>query len=225
MISPTFIKRFNTAAELARNGKHKEALEAFNKINNPLEDPKENRVITGEFLGTVELRKAYCLMDLKRYEEARNLFESDIMKATLGQFDTETLYFYFFSFANTLGNLGEIKEMDKNMSKALNIAAEELGDVKKCEDAWYWLLFWAKEHKEWKYLEEQAISAHKFGVNSKSSFLQNLAGEFGCYAEKGLGKIDKSKKGAEQIIARLKEAKADKKKIKVWEDFLKSLSK
>lgn len=222
-VSPTFIKRFNQAAALAREGKYEEALEAYEKINDLFDNPEEARMMTGEFMGMIELRKAYCLMDLERYEETRQLFESDILRAALGQFNKETLYDYFFSYGNVLGYLGLIEEMGNAMTKALNIAAEELDDLKRCENVWYWIMYCAKEHGEWKYLEEQCINAHKFGVKNESHYLQHIAGQFGCYAYRGLGKIDEARRGAEVILGRMRAAKAAKENIKEWEDFLESL--
>jgi len=220
MISPTLIKRFNEAAALAREGKHEEALKAYENMYAPFEDPKETRVETGEFLGTVEMRKAYCLMDLGRYKDARKVFESDILQATLGQFSNETIYDHYFSFGNTLGNLGEIENMDRALTKALSIASETLGDLKRSEQCWYWILFWAKKAEKWQFLETRCVNAHQFGVNNGSMMLQLRAGEFGCHAYRGLGKLDKAERGARITIQRYRDAKAPRNKIQEWEDFL-----
>ncbi len=224
-VSKTFIERFDKAAALAREGKYEEALHAYDDLHAPFEDYNEARVMTGEFMGMIELRKAYCLMDLKRYDKARTIFESKLVEAALGQFNKATLYDYSFSYGNTLGFLGAIREMNEVMGKALQIAFQELDDLKLCEDTWYWRMYWAKEHQQWAYLEEQCINAHKFGVRNKSIVLQIRAGEFGCYAYRGFGKIEKAKRGAKIIIKRYKDAKADAKIIKEWEDFLLSLDK
>lgn len=224
-VSKTFVERFNEAAGLARQGKYEEALEAYDNIHAPFADYSEERVMTGEFMGMIEVRKAYCLMDLERYDEAKEIFESKLVKAALGQFNKATLYDYFLSYGNTLGYLGDIKKMNAVMYKALSIAAQELDDMKKQEDIWYWIMYWAKKHKKWFYLEEQCVNAHKTGVRNKSIVLQVRAGEFGCYAYRGLGKLDKAKRGAKIIIKRYKDAEADDKVIKEWEDFLISLGK
>jgi len=222
-VSKTFIERFDKAAALAREGKYEEASHAYDNIHAPFEDYNETRVMTGEFMGMIELRKAYCLMDLKHYDEARRIFESKLVEAALGQFNKATLYDYFFSYGNTLGFLGAIKEMNRVMGKALQIAVHEPDDLKRCEDTWYWIMYWAKKHEKWVDLEEQCVNAHKFGVRNKSIVLQVRAGEFGCYAYRGLGKIDKAKRGARIIIKRYKDAKASEEVIKEWDDFLKSL--
>lgn len=224
-VSRTFVERFNEAAGLARQGRYEDALEAYDNIHAPFEDYHEERVMTGEFMGMIEIRKAYCLMDLGRYDEARTIFESKLVKAAIGQFNKATLYDYLFSYGNTLGYLGAIKKMDTIMRKALVIALGELDDLKKLETVWYWIMYWAKKHEQWSYLEEQCINAHKTGIRNKSIVLQVRAGEFGCYAYRGLGKVDKAKRGAKIIIKRYKDAKADDKIIKEWEDFLLSLDK
>ncbi|MGB3340625.1 MAG: hypothetical protein WBB37_03990 [bacterium] len=224
-VSRTFVERFNEAAGLASQGRYEDALEAYDNIHAPFDDYSEERVMTGEFMGMIEIRKAYCLMDLERYDEARTIFESKLVKAALGQFNKATLYDYFFSYGNTLGYLGAIRKMDTVMSKALAIALQELDDLKKLETVWYWIMYWAKKHEQWVYLEEQCINAHKTGIRNKSIALQVQAGEFGCYAYRGLGKIDKARRGAKIIIKRYKDAEADEKMIKEWEDFILSLDK
>jgi tetratricopeptide (TPR) repeat protein len=173
----------------------------------------------------IELRKAYCLMDLNHYEEALKIFRSKLVDAALGQFNFATLYDYYYSYGNALGYLGDIKGMAEVMIKALNIAANELDDLKKCEDSWYWIMYWTKKAEDWQYLEDRCIDAHKFGVRNKSIFLQIKAGEFGCYAYRGLGKIETARRGAKIIIKRYKDANASRKVIKEWEDFLESLDK
>jgi len=224
-VSRTFVERFNEAAGLASQGRYEDALEAYDNIHAPFDDYNEERVMTGEFMGMIEIRKAYCLMDLERYDEARTIFESKLVKAALEQFNNATLYDYFFSYGNTLGYLGAIKKMDTVMNKALAIALQELDDLKKLEAVWYWIMYWAKKHEQWVYLEEQCISAHRTGIRNKSIVLQVGAGEFGCYAYRGLGKIDKARRGAKIIIKRYKDAEADEKIIREWEDFLLSLGK
>lgn len=224
-VSRTFVERFNEAAGFAQQGRYEEALEAYDNIHAPFDDYTEERIMTGEFMGMIEIRKAYCLMDLERYDEARKMFESKLVKASLDQFNRSTLYDYFFSYGNTLGFLGDIKKMDKAMHRAMAIAMQELDDLKKIESVWYWIMFWAKKHQKWAYLEEQCIDAHKAGVRNKSIVLQVRAGEFGCHAYRGLGKFEKAKRGAKIIIKRYKDAEADTEIIKEWEDFLLSLEK
>jgi len=224
-VSRTFVERFNEAAGLAHQGRYEEALEAYDNIHAPFDDYNEERIMTGEFMGMIEIRKAYCLMDMERYDEARAIFESKLVKAALGQFNKASLYDYFLSYGNTLGYLGAIKKMDGVMCKALTIALGELDDLKKLETVWYWIMYWAKKHGQWAYLEEQCTNAHKAGIRNKSIVLQVRAGEFGCYAYRGLGKIDKAKRGAKIIIKRYKDAEADDSIVKEWEDFLLSLDR
>lgn len=222
-VSKTFIERFDKAAALAREGKPEEALKAYEHIHAPFEDYNEARVMTGEFMGMIEVRKAYCLMDLKRYEDARVIFSSKLVHAALGQFNHAALYDYYYSYSNTLGILGQIKEMNKMMKKAIRVAMQDLGDVKLCEDAWYWVLHWLRKEEDWYNLEGECMEAHAFGVRNKSVKLQVWAGEFSCYAYRGLNKIDKARKSVTMIIKRYKDAQARPEKIRKWEDFLASL--
>ena len=94
MLSPKAVAIFNQAAELARAGKIQQALSMYESIINGTVIPKDELASMGELLGLVDLRRAYCLMDLRRYKEARDVLESRSMKKYLSQFDAETAYDY-----------------------------------------------------------------------------------------------------------------------------------
>lgn len=175
LTSPDMIQAFNTAAGLARDGELERSLHAWNELLEPSQ-PRTGPtpVLSGEFLGVAQMRRAWVLMDLERYERARECLEADLMQACLGQFPLATLYEYFFSYANTLGQLGEIDAMDDAMSRALGIAAEELGDANRCEQCWRWLVRHAQTAGAWEYLAREMPSLIAFASNAGLRRLEQL---------------------------------------------------
>jgi hypothetical protein len=218
-ISPTFVMRFNQAATLVRNERVLEALLALERIYNEFDDSAEPRVVTKEFRGLVEMRKAYLLMDLGRYEEALAVMTSPIVETSRTHFSNELLYDHFFSLGNIHGNLGNLEKMDKAMMFAIDIASEELNFLEKCNRAFYWTMYWAKEAEEWDFLEEQCQAAHSFGVLRESYWLQHQASEFGCHAYRGQGRLEGAQLGARLIIERLTDGGADAERIDNWREF------
>ena len=166
MISEEYIEIFNQASLLTRQGKLEEALIRWDLIVAPQDKPDKSKVVTGDFLGQAHMRKAWVLMDLERYEEALEIFLSEVMAALITQFSLETLYDYFFSYANTLGSLGRIEEMDDKFTRALNIASEEFGDQAKCEQCWQGLLTHARKHDALDYLIQESERCVQFSVNN-----------------------------------------------------------
>lgn len=162
-ISPELIALFNQAAGLSREGRFEESLAVWDQLLGPhhQQDPEKHLVLTGDFLGQATMRKAWVLMDLGRHQEAREVFASEIMQACLGQFELPVLYEYFFSYGNTLGTLGDVKGMDDKLSRAMGIAAEELGDYQKLRQCWLNLLDHAVRNRAWKYILEESPSCLK----------------------------------------------------------------
>jgi len=222
-VSKTFVERFDTAAALAREGNFEAALKAYAQIHAPFSDRNEARVMTSEFLGLIELGKAYCLIKLERMQEAKGLFESKTMKTAHTQLPKKTLYEYYYLYGNTLGNLGMIIEMDAVLKRALHVALYDLDDSTLCVKAWHWILYWAKRHEEWVYLEEQCYAAKSFSVKYDNPQIQDKALEFSCYAYRGLGKIDRARSCAQHVLKRHRDTQASSASVKEWERFLVSL--
>lgn len=176
-VSSIFVNRFDEATNLERNGNHAEALEKYQAIFRDEDGGKSERVITAEFYATVEMRKAYCLMDLQKYQEAKAIFE-ELDDFFAGQLNTLRLYDFYFSYGNTLGNLGLLKEMEDKMARAMNIAAEYLEDGEKFRKVWHWMLYWEAFHQAWESLSEHSVSAYGFGVENNDLELQAIALKF-----------------------------------------------
>ena len=224
MTSEQYIEMFNEAADLARSGKQKNALEIYEKISKTKAGIANKDLTSGDFFGVVELRKAFCLMDIDRYVEARKVLESEKMQGFLSKFEHETMFEYFFCCGNTLGNLGETHLMEDCLSRALAVAAEHLGDLQKCENCWYFIMYWAKQHMKWEFLEQQCVAAHMFGTDNDSIYLQQKALEFGCFAYNGLGKTDKARKAAEVVLERLRASGSKESTLVEWKKFLATLA-
>lgn len=222
-ISPTFIRRFEAAARLGDSGNPEQALLAYERILAPLENLSEPREVTIEFLGNIELRKVYCLIDLQRFEEAKAICESSKMRdAYVEQLSPPSLYEYHLAYANVLGRLGHLAEMNEQVVAAINLAAEKLGDLKRCERAFKLSFIHAQAHHAWPYLLEQSRIAHQFGMSNRSFYLQLIAGEFAFFALRGLGQKEEARRGAAKIIERYQQAGVPD-KVREWEDLLASV--
>ena len=207
-VSATFVERFDTAAALARDGQFDDALKAYARIHAPFKDRTEVRVMTSEFLGMIELGKAYCLIKLERMQEAKDLFESRTMETAHTQLPKKTQYEYHFLYGNTLGNLGMIVAMDTVMKRALQVALDDLEDMTLCARTWHWILYWAKRHRDWVYLEEQCYAARAFSMKHNDPVIQEEALEFSCHAYRGLGKIEKARRCAQNVLKKYRGAQA-----------------
>lgn len=175
-ISAKLIEQFNNAAGLARAGDFESALVAWDRLLNPApEHKKEQRFLSGDFLGQSYMRKGWVLMDLNRHAEACAVLEDEVMQPCLGQFNLENLYEYFFSYANALGNLGEVEPMDTAFCKAMNIAAEHLGDARRMHNCWNNLLYWGEQAGVWDYLLREAEACRQFATNVSDDELIELA--------------------------------------------------
>jgi len=132
-------------------------------------------MVTGDFLGQSMMRKAWVLMDLHRYEEAKQALEEDVLKACLGQFAMPVLYEYFFSYGNTLGSLGDIAGMDDALTRAMAIAAEELGEYPRVAQCWRNLFEHATRAQAWDYLARECPSCVTLAERCGDEDLAELA--------------------------------------------------
>ncbi len=211
-ISPELIEQFNKAAQLAREGKYEESLAGWNRLLFPSKEDKQDKskMMSGHFLGIAMMRRAWVLIDLKNYEEAKRAFEEDIMKACLGQFSMHELYEYYFSYGNTLGELGDLDGMDDAFSRAINIAAKEIGDLSRCELTWKNLMSFAENFQAWEYLERESKNALTFAENSNSELLKFEAKWYHILALKGLNQVERAREEAELMLKDLRKMDADK---------------
>lgn len=209
-ISPQLIQQFNEAADLAREGEFEASLAAWNRLLNPTdEDKREKRVTTGDFLGQSYMRKAWVLMDLQRWAEAREVFEDEVLQACLGQFSTENLYEYFYSYANTLGILGEVEPMDVAFSKAMHIAAEHLGDAQRLHYCWKNLMYFAEITESWDYLLGEVDACIQLAANIGDEKLGTMGQLNKALALANLGRNAEARSIVEPAMERARATGAD----------------
>ena len=210
-ISPELIEQFNKAAQLAREGKYEGSLAEWDRLLFSSKEDKQDksRMMSGHFLGIAMMRRAWVLIDLRKYEEAKQAFEEDIMKVCLGQFSVPELYEYFFSYGNTLGELGDINGMNDAFSRALKIASEELKDLSRCELTWTNLMLFAERAQAWEYLEGESRKAQLFAKNVISDLLMFKSKWHHIVALKGLNRIEEARKEAEIMLKALRKIDAD----------------
>lgn len=199
LVSESLVDLFNQAAAHAREGNHAAAMELWDAIIHPKEKPHPSIVATTDFLGQTYMRKAWSLTDLGKFAEAKAMFESDFIRAALAQFDLKVLFDYFFSYANVLGELGEIKRMDDKFSRALNIAADR-GDAFNAQLCWLNLMHYAEMHQDWEYLEREARSCIRFADNSDLPKLGLAAGLKRSSALVKLHQLDKAGQQARRVV-------------------------
>ncbi len=223
MTAPHLIDMFNDAAQLAREGLHEKALHAWDRIlTHPDVQPGSSPdMVNSDFLGQSNMRKAWSLMDLGRFIEAKAIFESDLLKASLDQFELKVLFDYFFSYANTLGEIGDLTSMDDKFSRALNIAADE-GDAYNAQLCWLNLMHYAELKGDWEYLERESRSCIQFADNSELPRLALAAGLKRATAQLQLGQHDKATRQTERILAFAREL-SEQEAISAAEELLKQL--
>ena len=206
-ISPQLIQRFNEAAGLAREGDLEGSLKAWEHLLNPTEEDKQGppRTISGDFLGQAYMRKAWVLMDLGRHAEARTVFEEPVMQACLGQFSLPVLYDYFFSYANTLGNLGDVSAMDDAFTRAMNIAADELGDRHRMHLCWSNLLTWAEGAHAWEYIDVETVTCLQYAANVGDQVLAGIAQLSRAMALARLGRKDEARSIVQPMLESARE--------------------
>jgi tetratricopeptide (TPR) repeat protein len=222
VIAPELIDMFNDAAAKAREGSHDEALAVWDKIISQNLSATTPPAVAYDFLGQSQMRKAWSLMDLGRHKEALAIFDSDYMKNCLTQFELKVLFDYFFSFANTLGELGDLDGMDDKFSQALNIAADE-GDGYSAQLCWLNLMHYAELKPDWEYLERESKNCIQFSDNSELPRLALAAGIKRATALFKLNERDKAIKQAERVLGFAKDL-GEQEAVRTTEELLRQLS-
>ena len=132
-----------------------------------------------------------------------------MLQACLGQFSTENLYEYFYSYANTLGNLGEVETMDVAFSKAMNIAAEHLGDAQRMHYCWKNLMYFAEITESWDYLLREVEGCIQLAANIGDERLGIMGQLNKALALANLGRNDEARSIVEPAMQRARAEGAD----------------
>lgn len=123
MVSPTFVTRFRTATTLMKEGRFRAALEAFGHLYEPFMDGAERRTATVEFTLAVELRRAAALMALRRFGEAREIFESDAVQQFWPQVPVAQKCDYHLGYGELLCAIGEADRAFDELQEASRLSA------------------------------------------------------------------------------------------------------
>lgn len=221
------LDRFDAAVQLANAGDTAAALAHYRAIFAGEEGQQLQGTIPGRFVALVQLRQAYCLMDLGDYDAARELL-IQLDRGLAGQLSTEEIFDFYVAYGNVLGNLaltnGDLlPEAIDRFAHAMNVAVEYLQDPDRFRAAWYWVLHWETQTGAWEALDEHCVDASGFGVENNDPQLQLIALEFRCYAHRALGRPDQARQSATAILAWKQQNQADPSEIAAWNDFLDSL--
>lgn len=106
-LSPTFERRYRHALQLERDGQLAGALEALQRVFDPLEEPGERRVASAEFCLKVELRKALVLVALDRRAEAQELLEADWLWRLVNEVDEAARRGFFHTYGEVRAGAGK----------------------------------------------------------------------------------------------------------------------
>ncbi|MBI4782697.1 MAG: hypothetical protein HY785_15455 [Oscillatoriophycideae cyanobacterium NC_groundwater_1537_Pr4_S-0.65um_50_18] len=199
LLPPILQQRYTAATQLAETGEIAAALIAYQEILQADSGQSLQGVVTGEFLALVELHKAHCHQILGNDQAAHAIFE-EMDRYWAGQLSMADLYIFYFSYGNTLGRLGLLKDMEDRLAHAMNIALEELADRDKFREVWDSVLYWEKHHEEWSLLAEHSQSAYEFGVQDQDIAMQRQAIAYRCIAEHSLGQYEPARRSAEEML-------------------------
>ena len=194
-VAAELLEGFNQAASLAFEGQAEPALEAWSRL---LEQTGEDT--PAAFVGEALMRRAWVLMDLERYEEAAEALALEAMEPYLDSFSDEVLFEYFFCNANTLGSLGRITEMDGQFRRAMYIAANQLGDVERCQRCWVNMALLTEQAGDWVHLEKVGESGQKFAQQSQLPVMGFIIGMHHVTALKNLGRLGEARAAADLLV-------------------------
>ncbi|MBZ0189313.1 MAG: hypothetical protein K8F91_23920 [Candidatus Obscuribacterales bacterium] len=197
-IQPQLQKHFDYASKLAREGRHDLALNLFQDLAES--EIEESSVLeSADFLGQVYMRKAWTLMNLSRFYEAKETFESIFLKACLHQFSPNNKFAYFFSYANTLGELRALSEMEGAYVHSLRLA-KQMKDPRRIQLCWLNLMYYAEYNQWWDYLEQASRTCIVFAESTGLDCLGLSAGIRRARALARLGQNDRADVQAKRTI-------------------------
>lgn len=173
-VSPELVSLFNQAARLSRVGRHEDALDAWERLFSPegVWAEADGLAASPCFLAVAAMRRAWVLMDLGRFDEARERFETGLLPRLLDLLPAGERFDYWFSYGNTLAELGELEEADAALGRAICVGMSDLGDSRRVARAWTRLLDVATDHHAWGYLAREGESAASWAATAGESSLE-----------------------------------------------------
>lgn len=190
--------KFSLAIDLSQNGQAETAIQIWDQLSTVQIVPGPD-IDQNEFITKVNLYKAWTFMDLEQFKEAFKVFESNAIKASIPFSTKDCQYEYYFSYANTAGEVGDQQKMEAAYLEAMKVAKElnNINHIKKC---WINLLYYAEENGWWKYLEQAARTCIVFAEGAEDARLGLSAGIRRAKALANLGKAKRAEIQAKRII-------------------------
>ena len=196
--SSELTKKFTLAYELSREGQAKTAYQIWEQLSKiQIEDSADFK--KEDFIAQVNLYKAWTLMDLNAFREAVVVLESMFRKDSTENFTKDVQFDYYFSFANSAGEIAEKEKMESAFVEAMKVAKEQ-SNTAKIRKCWLNLLFYAELNGWWKYLEQAARTCIVFAESSNDVKLGLSAGLRRARALVSLGKTKRAEIQAKRII-------------------------
>ena len=196
--STVLINKFSLAIDLSRNGQTETAHQIWEQLSE-IEIGPDSELDRSEFITKANLYKAWTLMDLEQFQEAVTVFESKLLHSVLANQPGDTLYEYFFSYANALGETGDQKKMESAYLEAMKLA-KDLGDPERMKNCWLNLLYYAELNSWWNYLEQASRTCIVFAESAEDPRLGLSAGIRRAKALASSGKIKRAEIQAKRII-------------------------
>ncbi len=215
-VHPEFVARFNKAVAFHKNGKNTEAIEAFSNVFKPLKNGEKGEFSPSFFFMT-NMQKAFCMMDLGKYEAAEKILSNSKMTALVNQIPPDMANSFYFAKGNISGNLKNFNEMEKSFRKAMTYIKK--GDFDNENACWKWILDYSKKYENWPKLLHICKEIHRKGKLEENFMLQFYAMEYGAHAFLHLDSKDKAIRQAKKVLQYYKKAK-NSEKIQEWEKFI-----
>jgi len=131
------------------------------------------------------------------------------MQSFIRQLEAVDQFDYFLSYGNTLGELGDIARMDEVLSRALNVAGEQMGDGERCAKVWSSILAYGVRAEAWEYVAREGQLAVIFAKNNRKLKLLCQAMWWSAVASKNLGFFESSRQQAAELLSIAERVKSE----------------
>lgn len=210
------------AIDFAQAKKFEEALDAFSRAKE-LVRPFNEKQHPG-YIGYFTLKQGACLLDLERYEEIKELFETKEIQKILsdGELSMYDTFHYFFLYGQALAHLGDVKELEFQFNQALWVAANELQDVELCTHVWLKFIRLTISLKASELYYALVNEGRRFGQAANAPDLFYPTADTTAHLLRDSGKFDSARDMAEMIIS-LCENIGYTDRIEQWKTFIAEL--
>lgn len=185
------------AARLATEGRHLEALAAWDAALRSAEDPEASP----ELLARAATGRARALLDLDRPACALAQLDNLAGLALATTLTDREAFALHLCRAEVMAQLGRVEEMDAAFAQALR-AAGAMGDLRCCALAWSRLLERAFAAQAWGYLLTEAAAARIFARRTYNAALMVKASVVRANALLALGRQEAAEAELRALLRR-----------------------